>query len=581
MSPTTKPAPVQHAVDQAPDHTPDQPRAEYDVCVVGLGPTGMTMAHLLARRGVSVLVLEREPEFYGMARAVYTDDECLRIMQNAGVADELHADMTVDLPVQWVRADGSVLTQFRGGARPQGWPVSNFLYQPAFETTLERRLADHPSVTVRRGREVVSFEQDAGGVTVVHAQSEGTGYGHHEPTRIAGSEERARVAYLVAADGGRSTVRTSLGIEMEGRSFPQRWLVIDLRAREGVDAFRHLPYFDFVCDPAMPTVSCPQPGGRHRFEFMLGDDDATEDFQAAETARRLMARYVDVAEIEIDRQLVYTFNALVARQWRAGRVLLAGDAAHMTPQFIGQGMNAGIRDADNLSWKLADVVRHGADPAILDSYQSERRPHAKAMIDLSVFNKELVSTQSPARIKARDLGIGAWSRIPVARTFLTEARMKPRPRFRHDAYLGLPRRLHGARGVEGTLMPQPPVRTYSGRPVRLDDALGTGWVVLGVGVDPREVVSAYPWEQLGVTWACVFAPGTRPQGRVGQGRGKDGLVDLEATDEQLHAWLRRARAGTGSVIVLRPDKYVFSVTGPGQHAAAAAAAHKQLGMERS
>ena len=554
------------------------PAAEYDVCVVGLGPTGMTMAHLLARRGVSVLVLEREPTFYGMARAVYTDDECLRILQAAGVADELHADMTVDLPIQWVRADGRVLAQFRSDCRPQGWPVSNFLYQPTVETTLEQRLADHPNVTVRRGREVISFEQDDHGVTVVHADSEGTGYGRHEPQRIAGSEQSTRVAYLVAADGGRSTVRTSLGIEMEGRSFPQRWLVIDLRAHDGIDAFRHLPYFDFVCDPAMPTVSCPQPGGRHRFEFMLADDDRTEDFQTIEAAHRLLARYVDVAEVEIDRQLVYTFNALVARQWRVGRVILAGDAAHMTPQFIGQGMNAGIRDADNLSWKLADVLQHNADSAILDSYQSERRPHAKAMIDLSVFNKDLVSTQSPGRIRARDLGVGAWSRIPVARTFLTEARMKPRPRFRRDAYLGLPRRLHGARGVEGTLMPQPPVRTYAGRPVRLDDALGAGWVVLGVGVDPRDVAPADPWEQLGATWACVFAPGTRPQGTVGEGRGKDGLVDLEAVDAQLPVWLRRAGAGTGSVVVLRPDKYVFSVTGPGQHATAAAAAREQLGV---
>ena len=134
-------------------------------------------------------------------------------------------------------------------------------------------------------------------------------------------------------------------------------------------------------------------------------------------------------------------------------------------------------------------------------------------------------------------------------------------------------------------MPQPPVRTYAGRPIRLDDALGAGWVVLGVGVDPRDAVPADPWERLGATWACVFAPGTRPQGQVGQlrgqGRGKDGLVDLEAVDDHLSGWLRRAGARTGSVIVLRPDKYVFSVTGPGQHAEAAAAARKQLGMEGS
>lgn len=553
-----------------------RPDVEVEVCIVGLGPTGMTLAHLLGRRGINVLVLEREPTFYGMARAVYTDDECLRILQNAGVADELHADMSVDLPVQWLRADGSVLAQFRTNARPHGWPVSNFLYQPAFEQVLERRLADLPSVCVRRGRAVTGFTQDAHGVTVRHSACDGAEYGRTDPMLRAGTEETVRAAFLVAADGGRSTIRTALGIELEGRSFPQRWVVIDLRARDGVDAFRHLPYFDFVCDPARPTVSCPQPGGRHRFEFMLADADRTEDFETPEAARRLMARWVDVDEVQIDRQLVYTFNALVATNWRSGRALLAGDAAHMTPQFIGQGMNAGIRDADNLAWKLADVLRHGADPRILDSYQAERRPHAKAMIDLSVFNKELVSTQSPARIRARDVGVRTLSRIPVARSFLLEARMKPRPRLRAGCYLGLPRRLGGARGVEGTLMPQPPVRTYAGRPVRLDDALGAGWVVLGIGHDPRDTMPAQPWEQLGATWTSLYEPGTRPQGTVGRGRSKDGLVDLEAVDDQCSRWLRRAGARTGSVIVLRPDKYVFSVTAPGEHDRAAAAVRDQL-----
>lgn len=576
----------------------------YDVGVVGLGPTGLTLAHLLATRGLSVLVLEREPAFYGMARAVYTDDECLRILQTAGVADDVHADMMVDLPVQWLRADRSVLTQFRTTARPQGWPVSNFLYQPFFENTLERRLAEHPSVTVRRGRAVVGFDQDADGVTVHHVHSAGTAYGRDEETAPAspidgaldgavdgtGAPESTRISYLVAADGGRSGVRASLGIEMEGRSFPQRWLVIDLKAKDGVDAFGHLPYFDFVCDPELPTVSCPQPDNRHRFEFMLSDDDESEEFERLETARRLMSGYVDVDDVEIDRQLVYTFNALVAKEWRRGRVFLAGDAAHMTPQFIGQGMNAGLRDADNLSWKLADVNRRGAADSLLDSYQSERQPHATAMINLSVLNKDIVSTGSPLGIRARDLGIGLAARTPGVRSFLTEAKVKPKPRYRHGSYVGLPRRLGGTRGVEGTLMPQVPVRTQAGRPVRLDDALGAGWVVLGVEIDPRGALAAGPWEQLGATWAVLYQPGARPQGghlprprtAGDQAHGSETpLVDLEAVDDELSCWLAKAGAARGSVIVLRPDKYVFSVTRPGDHETAVRELTRQVGVASS
>ena len=483
------------------DSTTTEDTETYDVCVIGLGPTGLASAHLMAERGLKVLVLEREPEYYGMARAVYTDDECLRIWQNAGLADELHADMTVDLPVQWVRADGSVIARFHDPSRRNGWPTSNFLYQPFFESTLERRLVERPEVTIRRGRAVLSVDQDTEKVTVTHQQCGGASYGRTDPTMVDGTAENTHARYVVAADGGRSTVRMQYGIDMEGRSFPQRWLVLDLRAKEGVDAFRHLPYFDFVCDSALPTVSCPQPAGRHRFEFMLHDDDSAEDFSTEAKARDLMARYIDPDEIHIDRQLVYTFNALVATRWREGRVLLAGDAAHMTPQFIGQGMNSGVRDADNLSWKLADVILRGASQTLLDSYETERRPHAKAMIDLSVLNKDIVSTSNPAAIRARDWGIGGGARVPGFRRFITEAKIKPRPRFRRDsAYFGLRRRM---RGVEGTLMPQHQVRTYAGRPVRLDDALGSGWVVLGVGLDPRTVLDRGMFDRLDSVFAAL------------------------------------------------------------------------------
>jgi len=529
----------------------------YDVIVVGLGPTGLTMATLLGRRGMSVLVLEREPEFYGMARAVYTDDEALRVFQTAGVADELHADMNVDSAVQWVKADGTLLIQFRESQRPLSWPVTNFLYQPYLENKLESLLARYPEVEVRRGREVVSFEQDADGVTVVHAESTGSEYGKRQSV-LSEEAESVRASYLIGADGGRSVVRTALGIEMTGTSFPERWLVIDLEAKDGVDAFRHLPYFDFVCDPDMPTVSCPQPGGHHRFEFALKDEDSTDEFESDETVRRLMARYVDPDEVVVIRQLVYTFNAVVADAWRVGRVLLAGDAAHMTPQFVGQGMNAGVRDSDNLSWKLEAVIKHGASPKILDSYETERKPHAKAMIDFSVFNKSLVSIKNPVKARARDAAMWTSLRIPGLKRWILSAGMKPKPHFRRGAYLGLPR---GRRGIEGTLSPQPSVRRYDGRPVRLDDAIGIGWSVIGIGVDPREVLGNHKstWDRVDPVYATLFDFGTRPQGEVGDGRRKAGLVDLEDTSGAFIRWLRCHGVKNGSIVILRPDKYAFGV----------------------
>lgn len=548
---------------------------EYDVCIAGLGPTGLTLAHLLGRRGLSVLVLEREPEFYGNARAVYTDDEALRVFQTAGVADAIHADMNVDSTVQWVKGDGEVLIQFHSNERPRWWPVVNFLYQPYLETTLESLLRTYPHVEVRRGREVVSFEQDPAGVTVTHAAATGSQYGRGENTVDHSTAETVRAAFLVGADGGRSVIRTALGIEMSGKSYPERWLVVDLAARSGadgrpVDAFRHLPYFDFICDPEMPVVSCPQPGGHHRFEFALTDSDSSERFESDETVAALIGRYVDLDEVEVKRQLVYTFNAVVADRWREGRVLLAGDAAHMTPQFIGQGMNAGVRDADNLSWKLHAILRHGADESILDSYQSERAPHAKAMIDLSVFNKSLVSIKSPRKAAARDLALRGSLKVPGLGAWLRSAGMKPKPRFRQGAYLGLPRRRPAGvgpidvprGGIEGSLAPQPVVRRYDGRPERLDDLLGHGWAVIGFEVDPREALGELvaDWDAVESAYATVFRAGARPQGSIGDGRRRAGLVDLEDTHGALTDWLRRAGHRPGTLLVLRPDKYVFGAT---------------------
>src|SRR5208283_2457650 len=243
---------------------------EYDVTIVGLGPTGLTLAHLLGRRGLKVLALEREPEFYGNARAVYTDDECMRVFQAAGVAADVEADMLLDTPVQWVLEDGSVLSQLRRTDRPYGWAVSNFFYQPYLETKMERLLARYPNVTVTRGRELVNFVQDEDGVVVEYAASAGSQYAQPPAAAPKLSESaRVRAQWLVACDGGRSGVRNSLGIKMAGKSFPEPWLVVDIKAKEGEDCFRHMPYFNFHCDPKTPTVSCPQPNGHHRFEFLL------------------------------------------------------------------------------------------------------------------------------------------------------------------------------------------------------------------------------------------------------------------------------------------------------------------------
>ena len=536
---------------------------EFDVVIVGLGPTGLTLAHLLGRRGLRVIALEREPTFYANARAVHTDDECLRIFQAAGVADELAADMVLNSPAQWVFADGSVLAQFVRTEELNGWGSTNFFYQPKLETTLETRLSRYPNVTVARGRELVRFEQLQHDVIVTHAASQGGGYGKVETdaTRLDVANQTCRARYLVACDGGRSAVRAQLGIGMTGRNFPNPWLVVDIKVKDGEEALRHLPYFNFYCDPACPTVSCPQPYGHHRFEFMLMPGQTKEYMEDPATIRRFLSQHVDIDKVEVLRSVVYTFNALMAERWRHGRVLLAGDAAHMMPQFMGQGMSSGVRDAYNLAWKLAAVLRGTCGDALLDSYERERKPHVQEMIDASVQMKDFVSQANPAKAFLRNAIVKAILATPKLRNYIRELRFRPPPTYAPGSYLGLPRRRRGS--AEGKPIPQPVVRSFVGRRLRFDDVLGDGFALLGYGVEPRDRLTPDDlavWESLGIRYVTVFALGERPQGYRGVARQTaPGLAEVEDESGVLMRWFKQSGARPGSVAVIRPDKFVFAL----------------------
>lgn len=552
-----------------------------DVIISGLGPTGLTLGHLLARRGIRILILEREPVFYGNARAVYTDDECMRVFQEVGVANELHKDMLFDMPVQFVLGDGTPMGQYVPLQRPFGWPVVNFFYQPYLETTLTQQLEKYANVTVMRGREVRAFEQDQSGVTVTHVASKGTGYGQRGSVPVLDESDcqRVRGKYLIACDGGRSTIRTRLGIELSGRSFPEPWLVVDLRVKDGVEALRHLPYFNFYCDPDLPTVSCPQPDGYHRFEFMLKPGQTKEYMEHPDTIRALLSRHVDPDQFEIMRKLVYTFNALVAERWREGRIILAGDAAHMTPQFMGQGMSSGVRDAFNLAWKLDAVLKGRAGDELLDSYETERSHHAKAMIDASVRLKNLVSISNPVTARVRNSLLVGLQIIPPLKEYLREGGFKPKPRYCKGEYFGLPR--SGFRGAEGALLPQPEVCDLEGRHFLLDDVLGNGFSLVGLGVDPREHLSETSLsilEAVDTLYLTLYAKGMRPQGHNGVARSTPvGLVEMEEQSDLLHRWFRSCGVGSNAIAIIRPDKFVFGVVNPGKLNDAIASLQQKLG----
>lgn len=541
----------------------------YDVAIVGLGPTGLILANSLGLRGHRVLVLEREPQFYGNARAVYTDDECMRVYQSIGLDEVLQQDMLVDIPVQLVYGDGTPMVTIRDLDQPYGWPLYNFFYQPYMETTLTQGLTRFRNVTLMRGRELVDFSQDEQGVTLIHQATQSYRYSDETDVKVQADAEctgdldiqSIRAKYMVGADGGRSVVRTQLKIDMTGKNFPEPWLVVDLKQKDGEEGLRHIPYFNFYCDPDLPAVSCPQPDGFHRFEFMLQKGQTKEYMERPSTVREMISRYVDPNKFEVKRKLVYTFNALMANKWREGRILLAGDAAHMTPQFMGQGMSSGVRDAYNLAWKLDLVLRDLASDALLDSYEKERRDHAQSMIDISVWLKDMVSMSNPATSVLRNVAVATTLATPIAKDWLKKGGVKPKPVYKKGKYFGAMRK--GLNGPEGKMVPQPLVRLSNGKRVKLDSVLGEGFALVGYGVDPRNTVSGewYPlMEALGISFTTLFDYPGRPQGNVGVARDTaPGLSEVEDLHGRMTDWFQKAGYKHGAVALIRPDKYCFGI----------------------
>ncbi|MGB5077392.1 MAG: bifunctional 3-(3-hydroxy-phenyl)propionate/3-hydroxycinnamic acid hydroxylase [Sphingorhabdus sp.] len=358
-----------------------------DVLIAGGGPTGVTLAILLARRGVDVIIAEKEADIYPLPRAAHLDHESMRILQEAGVANEVMATSRHVSHYDFVNAKGEILLRFEGSDQigPGGWPGANMIHQPSVETSLRRSLANLPNASLNVRWEVTSFKEDGDGVSARLATPDG--------------ERLIRARYLIGADGARSPVREASGITVEDLNFNEPWLVVDVL----VDDYSKLPTENLqICNPERPTTCVLMGEGRHRWEFMLKPGETAEQVSEDDFVEQLLAPWKVTGAVRVERKAVYTFRARVAQQWRKGRILLAGDAAHQTPPFAGQGMCSGLRDAANLAWKLAEVVHSKSPDAILDSYQPEREPNLRAMIQMAIMMGQTVCITDPEMAAARD-----------------------------------------------------------------------------------------------------------------------------------------------------------------------------------
>ena len=494
-----------------------------DVVIVGAGPVGLFAALLLEREGIAVDIYERWPTFYPLPRACGVDHEIIRQLQGLDLMAELEPllDPVIGPDKTYEFFDSNAETILKiDWNRPgvSGWAQMNMFYQPDFEAMMVRRLETSSLVRIHRGQQLVGIEQNADCAVLEFA-------------RLEQPQNRTTVAarYVIGADGGRSTVRDLLGITHIDLGFEYDWLVVDVVPHE---QRVWQPYVIQHCDPARPKTLVGSGPKRRRWEFMRLPGETIDELNTTETAWRLLAPSdITPDNATLERHAVYTFRGSWADQWKVGRVMLAGDAAHLMPPFLGQGLCSGMRDAMALGWRLAAVLGQGVPGTLLDSYGPERREHVKEIIGQAVEMGRLICMLDPDEVAERDARMKAAMQDP-------SLGLKPPP----EPQLGYAGGYRITDAAAGLLAVQGVVRRGD-RTGLFDDVAGTGWQLLVRSADAPVVLDPVTRETI------------REMGIVVADFGPDGgTVDVDGT---YAAWFDRIGA---EAVLVRPDFYVFGTS---------------------
>jgi 3-(3-hydroxy-phenyl)propionate hydroxylase len=498
-------------------------RIETEVAIIGLGPVGSTLANLLGRRGIDVVAIERDPAVHDMPRAVVFDHEAMRAFQSAGLAGRiLPHTVKFDRSI-YLGAKGQVIKKLVTAPPPfeLGWSPNYLFSQPAVDQVLRDTAAEWPSVEVWLGAEVVGVAEDAAGdagrVTLQVRSQDG-----------AMREIAAR--YVVACDGGSSPMRRRLGIGFHDLEFDEPWLVVDALVDDA-----HLPALPRTnvqyCDPVRPATHVAGPGNHRRWEIMLLPGETPEEMNREERIWQLLARWISPKNAKLWRASAYRFHALVAKEWHRGRIVIAGDAAHMTPPFLGQGMCQGLRDAANLAWKLEAILRRAAPAGtLLASYGDERGPHVRETTKVARGLGRIICELDPVKAAARDAALLAEG----------EPREEIRQTLIPNLSSGILSRTSGQTAA-GTIFPQPRVR-HRGSEMLMDDVTGSGFRLVSDGLDIAQLSDDPSGQRLGVALVSLAAGATAP------------VTVIDERDGQLADWFKRQGA---RIALVRPDHYVF------------------------
>ena len=505
------------------------------VLIVGAGPTGLAAANFLGLANIDTLLIERNPTLSDTPRAIALDDEGLRICQNMGLSTQVSQCLLSDINALYISGK-HLLVRVAPTSKRNGHPFISTFFQPDLEAALFHGLKRFPCVDVRFQHTIETFEQTETGVIV----------------SIRTAKDRlwkVKCTYLLACDGGRSTIRHLLNIPMHGTTFAQKWLVIDCLSDQQSSTI-----VKFFCNPHRPAVTVPSPNNRRRWEFMLLPGENEQDLLNEEIIATLIQQTdgsLSSPSLQIIRHTIYAFQSTLAKTFYHGRVFLLGDAAHMMPPFGGQGLNSGLRDAHNLSWKIAMVMHGQASSQLLYSYHQERHRHVAQMIKLSSFLGSIVMTTARPTAFIRDTILRSLNAIPITREFFTQGHMKPQPRYLNGFFLADSAK--EAKALAGLLLPQPLVTTRQGHHVLLDDILGSDFALLRCHRNPSTAFSSLKtdfWQHLNVRRICILPPNSHFPTETASPLGIP-LTIVQSND------LNFLRTVPDLFVVVRPDRHIF------------------------
>jgi len=500
-----------------------------DVAVVGYGPVGQSMSILLGERGYDVTVFDRWPSLYPLPRAVFHDHEIRRVFHAMDIGQEVEAISQPSAKYQWFNANWETLVEIDWSAESiSDGPVGYLFNQPSLEALLDGKAKSFPNVSVQQGWEAIELKQFANYCELTLRKGDIDG-GAWTPT---GETQTVRARYVVGADGANSFVRKSLDITFEDLGFQEDWLVIDLKPNEGVKL--NVPDIGQWCNPARPTTMVPGGPGYRRWEFMRLPNETAEDLLKMEKVWELLSPWVTPENATLVRYAMYKFRSLIAETWRSGRVVLAGDAAHQMPPFMGQGMCSGLRDVWNLAWRLDMILKGLASDALLDGYTPERRPQARAVIDASIAMGQVVCISNHEEAAMRD------------RAYLS-GQVPPLPPFPGlTSGLICAENDFACNGMAGLLSVQGQVRD-GGEVLRYDDLVPNGFHVIALDADPEQYLDAD-------SQAALLRIGART---IGITADEDRMVSGRIVFDVRGKYRRFFDEHAAAAIVVRPDYYVF------------------------